>query len=55
MKFELTRVALEDMLVTNQDLLRKIKRVEAELQRLRSDLADREAQVDRLRSQASDW
>ena len=48
-------MALEDMSKTYQARLREQELVEAELQRLRSDLADRDAQVDRLRSQSSNW
>ena len=54
-KLDTARLALKDMSKTYQDRLREQELVEAELLRLRSDLADRDAQVDRLRSQASNW
>ena len=49
-KLDTARIALENMSKAYQDRLRAQERVEAELQQLRSDLADRDAQVDRLRS-----
>ena len=49
-KLDTARLALEDMSKTYQDRLRAQKLVEADMQRLRSDLADRDADVDRLRS-----
>ena len=52
-KLDTAKLALENMSKTYQDRLRAQERVEAELKQLRSDLVDREAQVDRLRSQAS--
>ena len=54
-KLDTARLALEDMSKTYQDRLREQKLVEAEMQRLRSNLADRDAKVDRLRSQALNW
>ena len=54
-KLDTARIALENMSKTYQDRIRAQERVEAELQQLRSDLANRDAQVDRLRSQASNW
>ena len=54
-KLDTARLALEDMLKKYQDRLREQKLVEAELQRLRSVLADRDVQVDRLRSQVLNW
>ena len=53
-KLEMTRVAVEDFLKIYQGRFREQERVIVELQRLRSDLADREAKVDRLRSPALD-
>ena len=54
-KLDKARLALEDMSKTYQARLREQELVEAELQRLRSDLADRDTQVDCLRSQSSNW
>ena len=53
-KLDTARIALKSTSKTYQSRLREQEPVEAELQRLRSDLADRDAQVDRLRSQAFD-
>ena len=54
-KLDTARIALENMSKTYQYRLRAQERVEEEPQQLRSDLANRDAQVDRLRSQASNW
>lgn len=54
-KLGMARAALEDLQKSFQGHLRKSERTEAELQRLRSDLADRDAEVDHLRAQAVDW
>ena len=54
-KLDKARLALEDMSKTYQARLRKQELVEAELKRLQSDLEDRDAQVDRQRSQSSNW
>ena len=54
-KLEMDRASLEDLSKTYQVRLREQERVKVELQRLRSDLANREAKVDQLRSQALEW
>uniref|UniRef100_A0AAV1V0Z5 Uncharacterized protein n=1 Tax=Peronospora matthiolae TaxID=2874970 RepID=A0AAV1V0Z5_9STRA len=54
-KLDTTRLGLENMSKIHQDFLHDQELVEAELQIMRSDLADRDALVDRLRNQASNW
>ena len=49
----MTRMAFEDMSKTYHDQLRAQERVKAEVQQLRADLADPNAQVDHLHNQAS--
>ena len=48
----MAREALEELSKAYQGRLRIQERVKMDLQQLRSDLADSEAKVDRLRSQA---
>ena len=47
--------ALEDLSKAYKYLLQKHQHVEDELQRLRSDLADRDTKVDRFQNQMLDW
>uniref|UniRef100_A0AAV1UU00 Nuf2 DHR10-like domain-containing protein n=1 Tax=Peronospora matthiolae TaxID=2874970 RepID=A0AAV1UU00_9STRA len=54
-KLDTTRMELKNMTKSHQDCLREQGIVEVELQRMRSDLADRNAQMDRLRNQALNW